>query len=168
MGRLAAWPASLLACCVLACSDCDRPAPAPQAPSPPAAATQAPPPAAVPPAPTAEPPAGELPTADPDAPPPPQRPADRNELFEQVKIFPALEEGRIVGMRVVSVVPGSFAEQIGLAAGDVIVEANGQSTREIAGASYFWRALAAEEGIDMRIVDADGLEKTVAWAPPRP
>ncbi|MDX8412144.1 MAG: PDZ domain-containing protein, partial [Mariprofundaceae bacterium] len=52
---------------------------------------------------------------------------DLGKLITQVRVAPHLENGKIVGFEISSIVPGSIFERIGLQNGDVIQSINGQS-----------------------------------------
>jgi general secretion pathway protein C len=90
----------------------------------------APAPAAPPPAPTED---DSRPAVDPETPPRKMARADvdrrlsleMNRILAETALAPAMEEGRVVGVRVAKVAQGSLLTEAGLRPGDILTELNG-------------------------------------------
>ena len=73
-----------------------------------------------------------------------------------------------IGLQVVSVVPGSLAEAVGIQVGELVVSIDGAAIRS---AEDVRKALAATSGdkkIDIRVIDQSGTERNRSWLPRQP
>jgi len=69
------------------------------------------------------------------------------------------------GLRIEAVVPGTLASELGLQAGQVLLEINGRALKTRDDISAALRERQPEQALEVRVQDAQGGEQTKSWKP---
>ena len=78
-----------------------------------------------------------------------------DELMRSVRLVPVIEQGRLMGMRATSVVPGSLADRLGLRRGDAIRSVNGVSLTQMDRLLGLYEQLGSTKRLDVEL-ERDG------------
>lgn len=81
------------------------------------------------------------------------------------RILPVYEEGRLIGLRLRSIEPGSAFELAGLTEDDRITTVGELELHSNRDAVSGMRMMRAGQVMKLRVVDASGRERTVGWPP---
>lgn len=73
-------------------------------------------------------------------------------ILNAAKLIPELEDGKMIGFKLLSIVPGSLFDRMKLQNGDVVTEVNGVSMRDPSQGFKIYQALQEEREINIKIV----------------
>lgn len=73
-------------------------------------------------------------------------------ILNSAKLIPELEEGKMMGFKLLSIVPGSLFDRMKLQNADVITEVNGTSMRDPSQGFKLYQALQEEREITVRVM----------------
>lgn len=104
------------------------------------------------------------------------RPLDPNEAIDETRLgihysAPSADEARALGLdegqglRTVDVVPGSLAERLGIRAGDVVVELNGQKLTGPESVKQVLESRKPADELSCTVIDAKGATRKLTYQP---
>ncbi len=82
-------------------------------------------------------------------------------LFSQARIIPRYEDGKMSGIQLSAIKPGSVFEQAGLLDGDTVVELNGIDAASPDGSQQLLQEFRNADRWTLKVRDRDGNERTV-------
>jgi len=90
-----------------------------------------------------------------------RNPAD---LFSQARILPKYEEGRMVGLQINAIKPGSLFEEIGIESGDVITKLNGVAIDDPQESAKVLAEFSEAESFTVDVERGDGSRDTLEFS----
>jgi len=90
---------------------------------------------------------------------------DPSALVSQARVLPKFESGKLVGLQVNGIKPGSLFQEMGLQEGDVITQFNGIAVNSPAQSATIFQELANASQFNVVVRGADGTESAKNFTP---
>ncbi len=84
-------------------------------------------------------------------------------LFSQARIMPRYEAGRMTGVQLNAIKPGSLFEQIGIQSGDTITQFNGIEINSPEESAQLMRELSEAQQFNVVVQGSDGRQRTLTY-----